>query len=236
MNYRRIKKNSSLLDPPRRRSAVTTRLAIICIVLAPAAAAQGQVFDNYFDGYGGGYGYSYHSSTAEEGIQRGYADIVRSQGMANLLNSKAAKEWEQARKDYIDNRLRATQTYFEMRRVNEDYRASQRSSPLSMEAYVRLARQQAPDPLSTSQLDSLSGAIGWPAALRKEQYGPLRQQLDKLFQQRAGGHLDYQAIHDACTEMIALLKNELNTLPSNEYLAAKKFLESLDYTARITRS
>jgi hypothetical protein len=25
-------------------------------------------------------------------------------------------------------------------------------------------------------------------------------------------------------------------LPSNEYLAARKFIESLDYTARVTRS
>lgn len=209
---------------------MTTRLVALLIVLAPAAAATGQVFDNY------GGGYSYHSSTAEEGIQRGYADIVRSQGMANLLNSQAAKEWEGARKEYIDNRLRATQTYFDMRRVNADYRESQRSSPLSMESYVRLARQQAPDPLSTSQLDSLSGAIGWPSALRKENYGPLRQQLDKLFQQRAGGHLDYQGIHAACDEMLAQLKSEIMALPTNEYVTAKKFIESLDYTARIARS
>ena len=90
-----------------------------------------------------------------------------------------------------------------------------------MESYVRLARQQAPDPLSTSQLDALSGAIGWPAALRKPEYDALRQQLDKLFQQRAGGHLDYLAIHDNCEKMLALLKGEVMALPSNEYLAAR---------------
>jgi hypothetical protein len=208
---------------------VTTRFAAFLFVLALATDASAQ----YYDGSGG---YSYHSSTAEEGIQRGYADIVRSQGMANLLNSQAAKEYEAARKEYIDNRLRATQTYFDMRRVNTEYRNAQRPSPLSMESYVRLARQQAPDPLSTSQLDALSGAIGWPAALRKVEYNALRQQLDKLFQQRAGGYLDYQAIHDAVEAMLAQLKTEVSALPSNEYLAAKKFLESLDYTARITRS
>ncbi len=211
---------------------MSIRLASLLVLLALATDAQAQ----YFDGYGNGYGPSYHSSTAEEGIQRGYADIVRSQGMANLLNSQAAKEWEEARKEYIDNRLRATQTYFEMRRVNTEYRNATRPSPLSMESYVRLARQQAPDPLSTSQLDALSGAIGWPAALRKPEYDALRQQLDKLFQQRAGGFLDYQAIHDTCEKMLALLKGEVMALPSNEYLAARKFIESLDYTARVTRS
>lgn len=210
---------------------MSLRLASLLFFLVLATRAQGQ----YYDGYGTG-AYSYHASTAEEGVQRGYADIVRSQGMANLLNSQAAKEWEGARKEYIDNRLRATQTYFEMRRVNAEYQNANRPSPLSMESYVRLARQQAPDPLSTSQLDALSGAIGWPAALRKPEYDALRQQLDKLFQQRAGGFLDYQGIHDTCEKMLTLLKAEVMALPSNEYLAARKFIESLDYTARVTRS
>jgi len=56
-----------------------------------------------------------HASTLEEGIQRGYGDVVRSYGMANLLNSEAAKNYEQARRDYIENRLKATQAYFEAR-------------------------------------------------------------------------------------------------------------------------
>ena len=208
---------------------MSMRFAAVLFVLTPATAAWGQLYD-------GSYGPSYHSSTAEEGIQRGYADVVRSQGMANLLNSQAAKGYEEARKEYLDNRLKATQTYFEMRRVNQEYRDAQRPSPLSMESYVRLARLQAPDPLSTSQLDALSGSIGWPLALRKVEYNALRQQLDKLFQQRAGGYVDYQAIHAAVEEMLAQLKTEVMTLPSNEYLAAKKFLESLDYTARVARS
>jgi hypothetical protein len=63
-------------------------------------------------------GYSYHASTAEEGIQRGFADVVRSQGMANLYNAQAATEVEKARSAYLDNQYKATQTYFEMRRYN----------------------------------------------------------------------------------------------------------------------
>src|SRR5262249_13148099 len=69
-----------------RCSAVSTRLIAVLIVLAPATALQAQFFDNWG-------GVSYHSSTVEEGIQRGYADVVRSQGMANLLNSQAATEF-----------------------------------------------------------------------------------------------------------------------------------------------
>src|SRR4051812_24251793 len=102
------------------------------------------------------------SSTVEEGAQRGYADVVRSYGMANLLNSQAANQFEQARRAYIENRLKATQSYFEMRRYNEEARRAMRSTPLSMEQYVRLAREQAPEPLTATQLDPLTGTISWP--------------------------------------------------------------------------
>src|SRR5882724_3784882 len=119
-----------------RRHAVSARLATVLIFLVPSAAAYAQ------------WGPSYHSSTLEEGIQRGYADVVRSQGMANLLNSQAATQYEAARKAYMENQMKATQTYFEMRRYNTEARRSERSTPLSMEQYVRLAREQAPEALT----------------------------------------------------------------------------------------
>ena len=46
---------------------------------------------------GGWGGPSYHASTAAEGAARGMADVVRSAGAANLLNSEAAKNYEDAR-------------------------------------------------------------------------------------------------------------------------------------------
>src|ERR1051325_2863493 len=85
------------------------------------------------------------SSTLEEGAQRGYADVVRSVGMANLLTGQAAVQVEQARKEYIENQARATQTYFELRRYNAEAR---HRTPLSLDQYVRLAREMAPEPLT----------------------------------------------------------------------------------------
>src|SRR5262245_21051469 len=96
---------------------------LICLVSAPAVFAQ--------------WGYDYHSSTLEEGVQRGFADVVRSQGMANLYNAQAATEAQKARSSYLDNQYKATQTYFEMRRYNTEARRAERSSPLSTEQYVR---------------------------------------------------------------------------------------------------
>jgi hypothetical protein len=206
------------------RTFVSKRSGSLLLVALFAAAAYAQ--------YNEGWYMPTYSSTAEEGIQRGYADIVRSQGMANLMNSKAAKEYELARREYIQNRLQATQTYFEMRRTNEEARKAKRSSPLSFEQYVRLAKEEAPDALPTSQLDPLTGYIRWPAPLTKPEYAAMRKTIDKLFQDRAGGYVAYGSIQAACQDFAKQLQADLQKFPPNEYIAAKKFIESLAHAAR----
>jgi hypothetical protein len=211
-----------------RRLAVSLRLLACLMFLAVATSWVG--------GQSAAAQWGYHSSTLEEGIQRGYADVVRSQGMANLLNSQAATQFEQARKSYIENQLKATQTYFEMRRYNTEARRAERSTPLSTEQYVRLARDQAPDSLTPTQLDPLTGTIGWPAALRQPQYAAFRTRLDKLLQDRASGYLVFGEIQKACEEFQAQLKADLPNFSANDYVAAKKFLDSLAFAARGVQS
>jgi hypothetical protein len=209
-----------------RTTAVLQKFGWVLVLAAIAVTVQAQ--------YNEGWYAPSHSSTLEEGIQRGYADVVRSQGMANLLNSQAAKEYEQARRDYIDNRLKATQTYFEMRQTNDESRKARRSSPLSYEQYVRLAREDAPRPLTTSQLDPLTGYINWPEPLTKTEYAPLRKTVEKLFRDRASGYSTYGSIQAACEEFAKQLKADLSKFPPNDYLACKKFIDSLAYAARST--
>jgi hypothetical protein len=152
--------------------------------------------------------------------------------MANLLNSKAATEYEAARRAYIENQLKATQTYFEMRRYNDSARAAARSTPLSTEEYVRIAREQAPDHLTATQLDPLTGTIGWPIALRAEAYRPFRERLDKLFHDRATGYPVYTEILTAVQDFQARFKDDIMRIPANDYVSGKKFLDSLAHAAR----
>jgi hypothetical protein len=198
------------------------------LVLAASASARAQ----YYGGYGG-WGGGYHSSTLEEGIQRGYADVVRSQGMANLLNSMALGNIEDARKKYIENRMDATQTYFEMRRYNQEARRAERSSPLSNEQYVRLARAQAPARLSVSQLDPFTGKITWPVPLRREKYNMLRSQIDSLFLEQAHGtDLAADEIGAATDTLLAELKADIGSFRQTDYIAARNFVTSLAFEAR----
>jgi len=205
---------------------VFARFTFACLVLVPFVA-QGQYFGDSAQTF---------SSTVEEGAQRGYADIVRSYGMASLLNSQAMNQVELARKQYIENQMRAVQTYVDAHRYNTEYRRSIRSTPLSLEQYVRLAREQAPEPLTATQLDQLTGSISWPAPLRKPEYEAFRKRIDRLFADRATGYAVYGEIPAACEELAQQLNADIMQFPPNDYIAAKKFLESLAWTARGVQS
>lgn len=218
-----------------------TYMVLTILGLGTAAAlaqdyVPGGAGGSYLPGYGyggGGYGYS-HTSTEAEGVQRGFADIVRSAGAANLMNSAAAKNYEDARKKYIENRLQATETFFEMRRVNQESRDAKRPRPLSTEQYVRLARQQAPERLSVSQLDPLSGTINWPGVLRDEKFKADREAIELLFKERSRGITsNSRAIGDACQALLDRLKPEAETLSANEFIRVRRFVESLANEARL---
>jgi hypothetical protein len=193
-----------------------------------------------FSQSGGGLGpwgvYPYHSSTEIEGTQRGFADFIRSAGAASLLNSEATSKYEDARKKYLENRLQATQTYFDMRRINAEARRSQRSLPLSLEAYQRLARQQAPERLSVSQLDPLTGTISWPVVLQRADYQVEREELERLYRERATGvQYHYDGIQTATDRFLERLKTDVNQFEPNDFIRAKKFVESLAYETRLAQ-
>lgn len=207
-----------------RIASVTAVLLATGAVLLSTGTVEAQFYDDLYPGH--------HSSTLEEGVQRGYSDVVRSYGMANLLNSQAAKEFEQARRSYIENRLKATQTYFEMRRYNEESRRAMRSTPLSMEQYVRIARDAAPEMLTATQLDPLTGTINWPVPLQSAEFESFRVRIERLFQDRAAGYYVSGDIQRACNELLEKLKVNLETFPANEYVLVKKFVDSLAWAAR----
>jgi len=221
-----------------RNYMVLTMLSLVAAATLAQDYVPGGGGGTYVPGYGyggGGYGYG-GASTAAEGAQRGFADVVRSAGAANLMNSAAAKNYEDARKKYIENRLQATETFFEMRRVNDEARDAKRPRPLATEQYVRLARQQAPARLSVSQFDPLSGTINWPAVLRDNRFKAEREAIDKLFQERAKGVASNSTEIDQAIEALSeRLRPEAQTLNANDFIQAKRFVESLAQEARFAR-
>jgi hypothetical protein len=185
--------------------------------------------------WGGTY---HHASTAAEGAMRGYADVVRSAGAANLMNSQAAGYWEDARRKNIDNRVYSTEKYFEMRAINRAAREAERGPRPSMEDAIRYAEVRKPGRLSASELDPLTGMISWPVVLQHAVYQPYREGLEKAYAWRANagffGAEQAAEVHRLTTGLQKELKSHVNDYPPQSYIQAKKFVEALTFESQFS--
>ena len=185
---------------------------------------------SYGDIYGGG-----HASTAGEGYLRGMGDVVRSAGEYNLQTSQAAINLTEAQANYIRNREDATNTYFQMREANRLYRAQERGKRPTAEDLVRFAQAGRPKRPSPSELDTITGDVEWPTLLASDSFAKDRAQLEKLFAERAtNGGISWegrQKVKQATDNMLADLKKMVKDVPQMDYIASKRFVQSLAHEA-----
>jgi len=187
---------------------------------------------------GGGWGMGNWASTAQQGAADGIAAVVRSEGYANLKNSEAAKNWQEAKSMEIDNKMKWTETYFEMRKTNREARAAEAGPPVTQEQAIRLAKMAAPPRLGSTQLDPVTGHIEYPIVLRDDIFAPNREELDSLFAKRAasGGSVQYEQIRemqDAVSKFIDVLRQNVGNYAAGDYGRARTFLDSLAREARM---
>ncbi|MFM8283345.1 MAG: hypothetical protein ACKOCW_07270 [Planctomycetaceae bacterium] len=217
--------------PLNRRAAWWVVAAVLGTpVIGPASKASAQ-----WGGWGGfGSGYA---STAGQAADYGYSSVISAEGQANLSNSEAAKNWEQAKTMEIDNRAKWTETYFDMRRINREKRAEEEGPRVTQEQAVRLAKMAAPPRLDSTQLDPVTGHIEYPLVLRDPRFASNRAELDGLYAHRAAtmGSIDFEeqrAIRATVSKFIDALKAHVNEYPAGDYGRARTFLDSLAHELR----
>jgi len=218
--------------------------AIAAFLSAPCSSAIGQDFVNpraaalwgsapYF-----GYGYSGFGTGTTPGAAylSGISQIIWAQGEYNEATSRAYINYEEARKNYIANRKQWQQTYFAMRENNEAQRQRKlERDKHTPEALAYAAHSSAPRPLSSDALDPITGRLQWPDVLMRDEFSRDRLQIDQLFEVRAstgGADTDVVAIQRAVDEMIQILRDEIQDLPVDQYMAARKFLDRVAFSAR----
>jgi hypothetical protein len=219
----------------------------VAIVLAGTGMAVGQTYVTpssevttaaASDYYLGGYGYGgYHASTAEEGFLSGLGYLTRSQGEANYFNSLAAINGQEAYNRYLQNREKATETYFRLQQINRAAREATRPQPLAYERYVALAKQQAPEPLSEGEYDRLLGRLNWPALLMSDEFAAERKALDEAYAARTPADAGaasafHNNVYKLTQTLEARLKNKVMLVSSAEYVASKNFIQSLQYESQ----
>jgi hypothetical protein len=191
-------------------------------------------------GYGmGAYAYGGGAGTAFSAQQQAVAETIRAQGEYGQMASEALMNYEQARSTYIDNQEKWTQVYLERRRAVQAIKAEQQEARVaSRERYQEHLASHPPagPPRPTSsQLDSSTGTIHWPEALSSSAFESQRKTLDELFALRAHTSTvpDLSVrIDKAVREMKDALRGKIRDMPSQEYIAARRFLDSLSVEGR----
>jgi hypothetical protein len=224
------------------RNVVVCGFATVLLALC-ASSSQAQYWGpggGYHGGYGGGYGgygWGGGGGTAAGNAMQGMASVIQAQGVNHLLNSEAAKNYEDARSKYFDNRIKGTQTYFELRRMNRAYTDAERDKPVTSEAAFRYAHEDAPKRITNKQIDPVTGGIHWPTILTGDDFADDRNLLNAVFAQRERKHgsltaEEYAEIQKSTSSILTNLKKNLKSYAPNDYLEAKKFTESLAYESR----
>ena len=224
---------------PASASRLAQRVAALLLATSTPWLGMSLAHAKWGGGWGGGYGGfgGGWASTAQQGADMGLASVVRAQGYANLKNSEAAKNWEEAKTMEMQNRLRWTETYFEMRKVNREKRADEAGPPITQEQAISLAKMKAPPRLQSTQLDPVTGHIEYPLILTQDIYKQYRDRLDSLFANRAasGGSIryeDFQAIQTTVSQFVETLQKHVSEYAAGDYGRARTFLDSLANEAR----
>jgi hypothetical protein len=168
---------------------------------------------------------------------QGMSTVIRSAGEYNLATAQAGVSYEEARSKYLDNNKKWSENYFQMKERRQALEVQQREiSKHSNEALNAAAKSSLPRTLGPNLLDPVTGQITWPDVLQGSEFADLRKQLEQQFELRAKTSNTAgttQKIHAATQEMSSILRREIEKVPANEYIAARKFLDGLDYTARM---
>lgn len=224
-----------LLTAPARRSRWFPHVQSAAIASVALATIAGPAAAQW-----GGFGYHRggYASTAGQAAAYGMSEMMRAQGYENLQNSEAAKNWEEVKTLEIQNRMRWTETYFEMRKTNREARAAEAGPAITHDQAIRMAKMGAPPRLVSTQLDPVTGHIEYPVVLQDDIFAPYRQELDQLFAKRAssGGSIsfnEFQEIQSTVGSFTEALKQHVDKYPAGEYGRARTFLDSLKHEASL---
>jgi hypothetical protein len=127
-----------------------------------------------------------HSSTYQEGVQRGYATVVQAHANYRLQDAQAAIFDEQAYSMHLDNALKLTSAQFERKQIIADYHHNKRVERIVRREQLRQLKtveelREALDyTLTEYDVDFTTGTVYWPALVAGPKYAEYRKSLDSL--------------------------------------------------------
>jgi hypothetical protein len=184
-------------------------------------------------------------------VYRSRAEVIHAEGQnkqanaaiinaaANHMKARAesSKLHQETRKLSAENDRLETQVYYDKKAMYYAYQDAHKPIRSTPEQFAERARQYAPTRLSSYQLRTQEGAIRWPSLLMHGDYAEARSRIDYSFARRTTA--DSGAGSQNCVELQSRidtlresLRNNLKRYKPVDYLAARKFLDSLAYEAQ----
>jgi hypothetical protein len=212
-------------------AAIVPPLKVQAQEAASGSAGVSRVSPIVVPGYPYPYSYSpYFSSTNAEGLGRGLGAFANGIGQMNLNNSIAAANFQEARRRAIENRRVAVENYFALQRLNEEYREAQlhrRRNQLSTEPSDAAATRPV-----IRAFDRTSKTVRWPEPLLSEEFDGHRERVETLLaaqrESKSGLSLARQRqLQGIVEDMRELLRTHVRDMNSDDYVAAKRFIDDL---------
>lgn len=221
-------------------------LAVVLIVFVSnsvALAQSGRHSDRGRHGAGGfGGGCVGAGSTVYGSAMLGEAAYIKSLGQYQVMNAQANVLNQQAFAAYLQNRKNYAQTYFDLKRMHQSWVAEQnakhpRATP---EQLVAISRATTPKRLAPNQFDRDTGKLSWPGALQSESFAIERSRLGQIVAYRtAHSNEELKSQQEEVRRLTHHMRDELishiKELRPMDFVAAKKFLDSLAHDDRLLR-
>jgi hypothetical protein len=177
------------------------------------------------------------STTLEESVSRGEAEVLRGKADYNYLTAEAIKSLEQARSMNIDSERKALSNYYEARATNKAATTDQ-VKRFSTEQMAAIAKKEAPERLTPEQYNPTTGRLVWPTLLEAKVFIAHHDALNHMFKHRTtkdiGPETSFHATVRILTdEMQAMLHRHIDVLPPMEYTASKKFIAGIEQEAQL---
>jgi hypothetical protein len=156
---------------------------------------------------------------------------------ANATNAKTLETLQQVRGLALDNNLKVAKVFYDKRKLCEDYQKLNPRQRPTQESMSRYSQASVPKRPAQFELASTPGRIYWPDMLLDEEFSDGRIQLESLFAQRkagasAPGSSISGEVQTVAAQMREQLQAKIRQMSPEQYLAARRFLESLAYEAR----
>jgi len=163
------------------------------------------------------------------------AELIRAQTEANLAAAQVQNTNQKTRSLVLDNKLKTVQTFFKKREINDSSRAV--ASP--GDGRLPESGNSSERRMTNYAIDPVRGNIFWPATFCQKRFAKYRGQLDELFARRTQsdsglGRDSYKQTQAVLKQMQAELRSVVREMSPTEYIAARKFLETVAIEARFS--